>query len=168
MIRSIAIVSLALLGFGFQARQKNATQEPQKPWVSIEDLGTKIEVVGRLDLPLHTLTTIDGHWERPNPPGKDDSLYFVVTKVNEHALPESVKIHRVDVVDSEDKRVEPVEGESWSIRGYESGTLDMTAPHAYEIRKNQLGLVGRASWSRFCTSKVRGILQNRTKAVKGK
>jgi hypothetical protein len=166
MLRSVGILSLLVIALGLQADEESAAKKPQKQQVSIEDLGTTIEIVGRLGLPLHTLATFDGHWERPNS-DKDDSLYFLVTKVNEHTLPEGVKIHLVDVVDSEDKRVEPAEGESWSLRGYETGFF-MTAPATYEIKQNQLGLVARSRWGRFCTSKVRGILQNQTKAVKGK
>jgi hypothetical protein len=167
MIRSIGIVCLAVLGFEFQANQQDATEQSQKQTVRVEDLGTKIDVIGRLGLPLHSFATIHGRWERPKGRVKDNGLYFFVTKVNDRVLQEGARIHLVHVENSDHEEIAPVEGESWVIRGYESATLEPTAPTMLEVESDEIGSRAMSSKWTFCTSEVRGILKSRNRARKG-
>jgi hypothetical protein len=54
------------------------------------DIGTRVQIVGRLGYPLGELVTIRGTWIRPrglpNAPVKDDAPYFTVTSVNGRKL----------------------------------------------------------------------------------
>jgi hypothetical protein len=54
--------------------------------VLASDIGTRVQIIGRLGYPLGELVTIRGAWIRPcglpNQPVKDDTPYFSVTSVN--------------------------------------------------------------------------------------
>ena len=69
--------------------------QPPVQKVLASDIGTRVQIIGRLGYPLGELVTIQGSWIRPrglpNQPPKDDTPYFSVTSVNGKRLETPVR-----------------------------------------------------------------------------
>jgi hypothetical protein len=107
--------------------------------VTAADLASgKVVVIGRLGVPLKTMTTVRGTWQYPNRGTvrqalKPSNIKFDVTHVNGKKLENSVQFDRalvyveypLDGDDSDSNRnvPTPVEGDTWEIRAYETGAF---------------------------------------------
>ena len=138
--------------------------------VTAEDLATgKVIVIGKLGVPLTTMRTIRGTWQPPprgEHPLKDASLLFHVTHVDGKPLDEPVDFHRAlvnvsyplpdDGKVNEAKDPVPEKGETWEIRGYETGRFQGRPAQFNEelnFPPSQL-----AVWHRPFVTTVEGIL----------
>jgi hypothetical protein len=93
--------------------------------VTAADLASgKVVVVGKLGMPLNTMTTIRGTWQRSRS-YKDAGPWLHVTHVDGKALGKPVEFHRALVKvafdDDDAASVKPSDGETWEIQGYETG-----------------------------------------------
>jgi hypothetical protein len=136
--------------------------------VSVADVGTKVELIGRLGPPLGTMMTVQGRWGYPDQshgPTKDYALLFTATHVNgaKLAKPAVFRVGRVTACDKQGKDVIPpyeqhkrLDGVSWTLRAYETGRFTRTPGEFWE----ELGQVIPASpyADRFASELV-GVLQ---------
>ncbi len=98
--------------------------QPPVQKVLASDIGTRVQIIGRLGYPLGELVTIQGSWIRPrglpNQPPKDDTPYFSVTSVNGKRLETPVKFDFFSKTWGA-KDIPAEEGPVWEMRGCESG-----------------------------------------------
>jgi hypothetical protein len=141
--------------------------------VSVEDIGTKVTLVGRLGQPLGKMMEVKGTWSYPllhtrpgEPPAKDDSLRFEVSHVNGKRLPKPVEFHvgLIKAVEKNGKNAIPkyeehktLDGVSWTLRAYETGRFD-DVPEGY---RKELGepLRQPPAGQRTFTSELVGVVQ---------
>jgi hypothetical protein len=100
--------------------------EPPVQTVLVTDIGTRVQLIGRIGYPLGKLVTIQGAWIRPRglpgQPVKDDSPRFTVTSVNGNKLLTPVSFE-ADLF-SEAWGAEEIpqsNGPVWEVRGCETG-----------------------------------------------
>jgi hypothetical protein len=94
--------------------------------VLASDIGTRVQIIGRLGYPLGELVTIRGAWIRPrglaNQPLKDDTPYFSVTSVNGRRLETPVIFEGVFFSNAWGaEEISRQERPVWEVRGCESG-----------------------------------------------
>jgi hypothetical protein len=98
--------------------------QPPLQKVLASDIGTRVQIIGRLGYPLGELVTIHGAWIRPrglpNQPVKDDTPYFSVTSVNGKRLEKPVIFNFVSKAWGAEE-IPRQEGPVWEVRGCESG-----------------------------------------------
>ena len=112
-----------------------SADDPKPPTdISVNDIGGKIRLIGRLGEPLGKMMTVTGTWAYPStPPGvlsKDGSLRFTVSHVNDKQLIKGItfNISQVSAVTKDGKNAMPkpedersLDGLSWTLRAYETG-----------------------------------------------
>jgi hypothetical protein len=139
--------------------------------VSVEDIGTKVTLVGRLGQPLGTMMEVQGTWSYPRqrpgePPVKDDSLRFRVSQVNGKKLPQPVEFNvaQIEAATRTGKNAIPkfeelkmLDGIAWTLQAYETGRFH----HVPEDYWKKLGTAppGPPSWPRIFTSELVGVVQ---------
>ena len=135
MIGTVTLASLRADGPVEKTSEKKS--EPPMRKVLATDIGTRVQIVGRLGYPLGELVTIQGAWIRPpGPPGmpvKDDSPRFTVTHVNGKKLETPVSFDAF--LFSEAWGVEEIprqEGPVWEVRGCETGGFRGTPREVWE------------------------------------
>lgn len=136
--------------------------------VSVEDLGKKADIIGRLGQPLGTWVTIKGTWALPKKVVKDYSLRFTATHVNGMKLPSPVEfnIGQIRAVDRHGKDVLPnfegqrkLDGRTWTLKAYETGELHITPPEYYEAIGTVPGSRQEPYYFRKFMSRIDGVLQ---------
>ncbi|HUP77371.1 MAG TPA: hypothetical protein VM260_02340, partial [Pirellula sp.] len=125
-----------------------AAHQPPKTssQVHVNDIGTEIELVGRLGRPLGTMVTIAGTWAYPDQskgPTKVYDLQFTIASVDGTPLatPLTLDVWSMDVLNVDKKSAIPkhaqhstIDGESWTIRGYETGRFSKTPAEYWHFR----------------------------------
>ncbi len=98
--------------------------QPPVQKVLTSDIGTRVQIIGRLGYPLGELVTIRGAWIQPrglpNQPVKDDTPYFSVTSVNGKRLETPVIFDFFSEAWGAEE-IPRQEGPVWEVRGCESG-----------------------------------------------
>jgi hypothetical protein len=97
----------------------------EKPMLTVraEEIGRSVTVLGRLGPSLGSVVTITGVWRETIGRAKPGtSLWFCVDDVNGTRLDVPVEFRDLDVeaVAQSGKVVQPVKGERWSLRAYET------------------------------------------------
>lgn len=131
---SLAITFLLVVA----AASRNLPADGKSPplSVNVEDIGAKVQLIGRLGQPLGKMMTVSGRWFYPAKPGellKDDSMRFLVTHVNQKRLTKDVEfdvsqLHVTGhagrkVISTDWREQEKLDGQKWTMRLYESGQL---------------------------------------------
>lgn len=101
---SLVIISASVAILAIRDVASSADRKAAVTAVSVRDIGTKVELVGRLGHPLGTFLTVDGTWGFPDQtkrPTKDYSLRFTIHRVNDKALltPIQIDVGSVKVTD---------------------------------------------------------------------
>ena len=145
-----------------------AAQEPAA--VSVEDIGTKVVLVGRLGQPLGTMMDVQGTWKFPDRFDKDYSLRFLVSHVNGKALLKPVEFDwaQVKVISTNGENAIPksderktLDGLAWTLRAYETGRFNRIPKDYWE----EPGTRRDASpyWmTKTFTSELVGVLRSRS------
>jgi hypothetical protein len=147
-----------------------AAKEPMT-MIPVEDIGTKVALVGRLGQPLGTLIEVKGTWHKPEILApynavKDSSLRFTVSHVNGTLLKSPVELHvaQVKAVYHGGRNGRPsvakaVEGASWTLRAYERGRFEGSPENWYEVE----GTYPAQSphWLKTFTTELVGVVQER-------
>jgi hypothetical protein len=112
--------------------------QPPVQRVLASDIGTRVQIIGRLGYPLGELVTIRGAWIRPrglpNQPVKDDTPCFSVTSVNGKRSETPVIFDFFSKAWGAEE-IPPQEGPVWEVRGCESGGFRGTSR---EVREDAL------------------------------
>jgi len=133
--------------------------------VSVEDIGTKVLLIGRLGGPLGTMMDVKGTWVIPNE-AKDNSPLFQVSHVNGKELPKPVGFYiaQVTAETKEGKSALPtsderkkLDGVAWTMRAYETGEVHIV-PKEYS-KESGKGLRAVTVWTRPFTSHLVGLIQ---------
>ncbi|SFH59878.1 hypothetical protein [Planctomicrobium piriforme] len=91
--------------------------------VRAEDIGTSVQIIGRLGKPLETMMTIEGRWRYPTEVTKDGLPYFEVTHIDNQRLQKPLSFVHGSVVQVEwdtAKKRKPADMEIWKFRAFES------------------------------------------------
>lgn len=150
------------------------SQEKDKPLsINVEDIGTKVTLIGRLGEPLGKMMNLQGTWKYPEGDVKDSSLRFTVNLVNGHKLAKAVEfnIAQISARSGDGKDAIPVyerrgslNGVTWNLRAYETGFLRVT-PN--EDRTGRFAPVPAIPyWYRPFTSQLNGTIQPDTSPKK--
>jgi hypothetical protein len=136
--------------------------------VSVEDIGTRVTLVGRLGQPLGKMMEVRGTWKYPSRDVKDYSLRFHATHVNGKTLETPVEFNisqikavsqrGVDAIPRGEKR-KALDGDIWTMRAYETGRHN-AVPADYWKESGQ-GMPGLPYWHKTFTSELVGIAQER-------
>ncbi len=124
--------------------------------INVDDIGTKVTLVGRLGQPLGKMMKLRGSWKYPNGLAKDYSLRFTVTEVNGHKLatPVEFNIEQISARTQDDKGAIPeyerrkdLDGVAWTLNAYETGRFsaypsDVVVQHPYWWRTFTSEVVG--------------------------
>lgn len=172
MKRSACIVLALVLVLGILAVTSfhvSAESDAKSTRVFVEDIGTKVTLVGRLGVPLSTMMTLNGKWGYPDETNgivKDDSLRFTVTHVNGVNLKKPVEFNvaQVHAVEKDGKTAIPVykdhdllDGVSWTLRAYETGRAGFRPQDYWK----EIGSGPRQSpyWAGAFSSEITGVVQ---------
>ena len=132
MQAAFGILAVCLIAGNATTGPAGRAGEDRKPPTTIraEDIGPTVTVLGRLGRPLREVTTVRGSWVASEParskPGA--ALRFRVTHVNGQPLPSPVDFgrHEVTVTAKPGDEAEPVKGEQWELRAYETWPVRTT------------------------------------------
>lgn len=166
----IATAAALALAFRFEVAPSAAAKDGDgKLQISVDDLGKTADLIGRLGKPLGSWVTIKGTWALPKNVAKDYSLRFTATHVNGMKLPSPVEfnIGQVRAVDRHGKDVLPdfkeqrkLDGRTWTLKGYETGRLDIqTPPEYFKAIGRERQAVQKPYWTRPFISEFNGVLQ---------
>lgn len=128
-------VLLLVMTFALAKSPSTTTAESRKHMtdVSVEDIGTKVRLVGRLGVPLGEMMTLTGIWAFPDDNVKDASIRFTVMDVNGKRLDNPVvfNVSQMGVLSKQGENVIPprkehrnLDGLTWTMRAYESGRVN--------------------------------------------
>lgn len=171
MKSTICIAVVAALAMGVPlvlAPRAPAKDGDGKLQISVDDLGKTAELVGRLGQPLGTWVTIKGKWALPDSREKPSGLKFTVTHVSGTKLgrPAEFDVSLVEVVDRRGNDVTPkwedrnkFDGQTWTLKGYETGEFHIRPPEYYREIGSDPGLMAKPDFLRAFTSRIDGILQ---------
>ena len=165
----LAMATVLALGLRLaMAPTAAAKDDGGKVQVSVDDLGKSAELIGRLGKPLGTWVTIQGKWTLPKAVVKEYSPRFMATHVDGAKLEQPVEfnIGQVEAVDSSGKSVMPksenrrkLDGQTWTLKAYETGEFHITPPEYYEAIGVVPGSVQTPYYFRKFTSRIDGVLQ---------
>lgn len=171
-MRTVVYVTMAAaLAFAFRfdfARSEGADKAGGKIEISVEELGKTADLIGRLGKPLGSWVTIKGKWALPDRRVKDYSLKFTVTHVNDVKLKQPVEFNvaQVSVANSRGESVIPkhenqkqLDGQTWTLKAYETGEFHITPPEYYKAIGVEPGSMQEAYYTRPFTSRIDGVLQ---------
>ena len=101
--------------------------------INVEDLVTKVAVIGRLKVPLRQTISLDAEWRFPEPaPAKPDiRIKLYVTQIAEVRLMKPVVFDVFRIVDSKGHLIEPVVGRKLKLNGYEDWVVKNQHPPEY-------------------------------------
>ena len=141
--------------------------------VSVEDIGSKVTLVGRLGQPLGKMMEVKGTWRMPDDVVKDYSLRFIVSHVNGKPLKEPVEFNvaQIDAVSKYGNTAIPkyawpieeqstLDGVAWTLRAYETGRIDSIPPQYWKERGTLEH--ARPYWTESFTSQLVGVVQPRS------
>jgi hypothetical protein len=127
--------------------------------INVDDIGTKVTLVGRLGQPLGKMMKLRGSWNYPSGLEKDYSLRFTVTVVNDHKLATPVEFNIAQIKPRtkdheaaipEYKRRKDLVGVTWTLNAYETCRFS-------EIPSDVIAQV--PYWQRTFTSEVIGTVE---------
>ncbi len=127
--------------------------------INVDDIGTKVTLVGRLGQPLGKMMKLRGSWKYPNGVMKDASLWFTVTAVNYRKLATPVEFHIAQVsARTEDHKdaipahehQKDLDGVAWTLKAYETGRFSAVPDDGMAVQAPY--------WYRTFTSEVVGTL----------
>ena len=102
-----------------------AGDEPKPPTtIRADEIGRSVRLLGKLGSPIREVMSVSGIWvkltEGPSKPGS--SLWFRVAEVNGKRLNKPMEFRALDVevLGKGGKTIEPVNGEQWELRAYET------------------------------------------------
>jgi hypothetical protein len=127
--------------------------------IDVNEIGTKVILVGRLKSPLATLMTVNGKWSIPQGSVRDSSPRFTVSHVDGVKLDKPVEFN-IAQVDVTFENLQPrqsaipkfedwqsLDGVSWTLQAYETGRFRLTpqlktgyyqSPYWYETFTTEL------------------------------
>lgn len=133
--------------------------------VSVEDIGTKVILVGRLGEPIGTMMDVKGTWVIPKEIVKDNSPRFQISHVNGKEIQKAVEFH-INQMTTETKdnksalpkfdEWEKLDGVTWTLRAYETGSIHITPAEYWKERGK--GVPARPRMQPF-TSQLVGLIQ---------
>jgi hypothetical protein len=132
--------------------------------VSVEDIGSRVNLIGRLGKPIGAMMTVRGKWHFPSEHVKDYSLRFTVSHVDGQQLdmPIEFNIDQLNVVNKNGSSAIPplskheqLNGTDWTFRAFETGTIRMS-PDEYWLEREAHAM---PYYFRPFTSELTGILQ---------
>ena len=127
--------------------------------INVDDIGSKVTLVGRLGQPLGKMMKLRGSWKYPNGVMKDSSLWFTVTAVNDRKLATPVKFHIAQVsARTEDHKdaipahehEKDLDGVAWTLKAYETGRFTAVPDDGMAVQAPY--------WYRTFTSEVVGTV----------
>ncbi len=127
--------------------------------INVDDIGTKVTLVGRLGQPLGKMMKLRGSWKYPDGLAKDYSLRFTVTEVNDHKLATPVEFNIAQIKarteDDKDaipeyKREKDLDGVAWTLNAYETGRFSVVPQRGFSV--------ALPYWQRAFTSEVVGTV----------
>jgi hypothetical protein len=127
--------------------------------INVDDIGTKVTLVGRLGQPLGKMMKLRGSWKYPDGVAKDYSLRFTVTAVNDHKLatPVEFNIAQISARTEDDKDAIPeykhqkeLDGIAWTLNAYETGRFSAVPDDGVAVQLPY--------WWRTFTSQVVGTV----------
>jgi hypothetical protein len=127
--------------------------------INVDDIGTKVTLVGRLGQPLGKMMKLRGSWKYPSGLVKDYSLRFTVTEVNGQKLPTPVEfnIAQIKASTEDDKDAIPeyerrkdLIGVAWTLNAYETGRFSVIPQRGFSV--------ALPYWQRPFTSEVVGTV----------
>jgi hypothetical protein len=127
--------------------------------IYVDDIGTKVTLVGCLGQPLGKMMKLRGSWKYPRDLVKDNSLRFTVTVVNDHKLVKPVEFNIAQInartKDHEDaipkyERHKDLVGVTWTLSAYETGRFSAIPSDV---------IVQLPYWHRPFTSEVVGTVE---------
>jgi hypothetical protein len=127
--------------------------------INVDDIGTKVTLVGRLGQPLGKMMKLRGSWKYPSDLVKDYSLRFTITEVNDHRLatPVEFNIAQIKARTEDDKDAIPeykhqkdLDGVAWTLNAYETGRFSVIPQHGFSV--------ALPYWQRTFTSEVVGTV----------
>jgi hypothetical protein len=164
----VATAAALALAFRFGVAPSAAAKDGGgKLRVSVDDLGKTAELVGRLGKPLGTWVMIKGKWALPVSREKPSGLKFTVTHVSDTKLEKPVEfdVALVNVVDRRGNDATPnwedrnkFDGQTWTLKGYETGEFHITPPEYYREIGSAPGLMAKPDYLRAFTSRIDGVL----------
>jgi hypothetical protein len=114
------IVPLALqAGFcwGADATQSSGTNGQVINYKEMD----RVQIIGKLGLPLGQLVTVHGQWQPPASAVKPSGPEFVVDTINGKSLSPPAVFEEVEQVSGPNNNVKPIVGDEWELRGVEKG-----------------------------------------------
>jgi len=110
-----------------------AATQKQSP-ISVEDLVTKVVVIGRLNVPLRQVVAIDAEWRAPNPLAvkPDNRIKLHVTRIKGTEINKPVVFDKFQIVDAKGHSVDPKVGQKLKLHVYEDWVIKNYHPREYE------------------------------------
>lgn len=116
---------LSVLVFGITSDaqpQANAGAPDQVLAVRADEIGTRVQILGRLGKPMGTMMSVHGVWQRRVGREKPAAgLEFHATEVDNRRLPQPVVFLPELVVVHRSVNIVPEEGAVWELRAFETG-----------------------------------------------
>jgi hypothetical protein len=148
-------------------RATSAAAEPTV-FVSVQEIGIKVALVGRLGQPLGKPMDVKGKWRLANEleSAKDESPKFTVTYVNGQSLKKPVEfnlgfvkaVFRGRKVQYPPFREwEKLDGVVWTLRAYETGLLNLEPNDWWKEEGTQPS--ARPVWLETFNSELVGVIQ---------
>lgn len=168
---SLAITFLLVVA----AASRNLPADGKSPQVSVnvEDIGSKVQLIGRLGQPLGKMMTVSGRWFYPAKPGemlKDDSMRFLVTHVNQKKLAKEIDFNIAvmhlttkdgqNVIPNHWKDQNSLHGQAWTLQVYETGSLCVEQMQSWQDRWKEQGIPLKPLpyWCRPFVSELHGYV----------
>jgi hypothetical protein len=135
---------------------ENQTHELQA--LHYSDIPGKVQIIGKLGVPLGELVTVRGRWTAPFP-SKPTFAVFMVNEVNGRPLDPPTKFDEVEPVFGKDEEVtKRAVGEEWELRGVETGGFVGFSDKVWEeLGQPSAGRPPRGFLTRFCYVKARRV-----------
>ncbi|MCC7339011.1 MAG: hypothetical protein IT422_28275 [Pirellulaceae bacterium] len=169
----IQMLLLGLITWGFI--EPSTAQDTRTHRVSVEDVGTRLILIGRLGKPLGEEFEIRGHWHfPPTPYVKDYSLRFTVDSIDGKLIDKPIEFNYAQLrfLDREHHDVIPayaehakLDGECWTLIGYETGHIQIQ-PDEYGDPAPVFPVVGMPYFTRPFTSQIVAVLKSKTGQTK--
>lgn len=122
---TVVAIGLPLVAFGITAGRPSpgiAGAPGKITTVRADEIGKKVQIIGRVGKPMGTVMTVRGAWHRRVGAAKPGvGLEFHVTEVNDHRLPEPVVFLPELIHVRQPQNVKPEEGAVWELRAIETG-----------------------------------------------
>jgi hypothetical protein len=120
---SYAIVSCIVAVGPAACRAMLAAEEPRKISIKAVEIGSTVQIIGRLGKPMGTLMSLRGQWRMPSNTPKPPALEFHVTHVDGQRLSNEVVFYKcvVTAFNQKHKHHHEADGVVWEMQALEEG-----------------------------------------------